>query len=1165
MKRSLLPALLALLVCLSCQEPRLLSEIPPSHSGLDFQNTLREDEFMNILTFEYFYNGAGVAVADMNADGLDDLFFTSNMGNSELYINTGNFTFENGTAKSGISTQGKWATGVSIVDINQDGLPDIYICFSGPYGSPQRANELYVNQGDLTFTEMAESYGLADRGFSTQAAFFDFDRDGDLDLYLLNNMTDETGPNIIRPKRLQGEMLNTDKLYRNNGDQTFTDISSQAGITIEGYGLGVAITDINGDGWPDIYVSNDYLSNDLLYLNQQDGTFTNVAGKAFPHTSYSSMGTDVADFNNDGLPDILSVDMLPPDSYRQKLMFGKTGNDRYLSELKTGYEPQLMRNTLQLHRGNDAENLPLFSDIAPLAGVSATDWSWAPLWLDLDNDGWKDLLISNGYPRDITNRDFVDYRSNFARLSSREISEALKNLEGAHIPNFIFQNRRDLTFRDVGIDWGMEQPSYSSGAAYADLNRDGALDLILTNTYAPAAIYQNNAGKTGAGFLQLRLRGKRPNLQALGAKVYLWTDATLQFHEHYLSRGYQSSVSETIHFGLGKAETVDSLLVVWPNGERSRLTDISANQRLELDQEAALPATQEPTGSPAVTPATEPKPELPLPEFVHKERYYADFNLQPLLPHKHSQLGPGAAVGDLNDDGMEDLYVGGAHGQTGQLFIQNSQGSFDRRSLPEADAVYEDMGALFFDADGDGDQDLYLVSGGNEFESGSAYYQDRLYLNDGRGEFRRAEGLLPENPVSGSCVIAGDFDADGDLDLFIGGRLSPNDYPLPGTSQLLLNDGGKFRDVTKERAPGLASIGMVTSALWSDYDNDGWLDLWLVGEWMEVTLFENRQGKLVHKPMENGGTNGAGWWNSISGADLNGDGRTDYILGNLGYNSRYRAREGKPLQIHWADFDANGSREAIISEVRNGKRVPLHPRDDLFQQLPSLRKTYPRYQDYAQADLASLIGATGLSEPQQLSADRFASGILLNTEEGFHWLPLPNEAQLAPVYGALASDLNGDGYTDLFLTGNNYLAEAINGPYDASYGLLLHGDGKGNFTCPPQSPWLSGDHRGLTHVRVENRGKSLAMVLKNDAPSTWLDIFPAGPPDYSPPDPNQAAYVELHYRSGRIRKKECYRGAGYLTQQPTSIPYEKELIRIDYFDLRGNRLTSYPVQSNLEK
>ncbi|WP_439484253.1 VCBS repeat-containing protein [Cyclobacterium plantarum] len=1155
------PAMLALLFGISCQEPSLLSEIPSSQSGIDFQNTLVEDEFMNILTFEYFYNGAGVAVADFNADGLDDLFFTSNMGNSEIYINKGNFTFENITASSGIETQGKWATGVSIIDINQDGLRDIYICFSGPYGARQRTNELYINQGDLTFREEAEAYGLADQGFSTQAAFFDFDRDGDLDLYLLNNMTDETGPNIIRPKRINGEMLNTDKLYRNNGDHTFTDISLQAGITLEGYGLGVSIADINQDEWPDIYVSNDYLSNDLLYINQKDGTFQNMAGKAFPHTSYSAMGNDIADFNNDGLLDIISVDMLPPDNLRQKLMFGKTGNDRYISEIKSGYEPQLMRNTLQLNRGFGKEGLPLFSDISYLAGLSATDWSWAPLWVDLDNDGWKDLLITNGYPRDITNRDFVDYKSGFARLSNRQVSEALKELEGAHTSNYIFQNRGDLAFSDVSKHWGIELPSYSSGAAYADFNNDGSQDLVINNTYSPATLYQNNSSSLkGNHYLKIKLEGLPPNIQALGTKVHVYSGGQQQFYEHYLSRGYQSSVSETIHFGLGQEISIDSLKVLWPNGDTHRLVDLPADQTLILEQR------NDPEDK--IKGKKQPEKKLPgmmeeLPAFKHKERYYADFNLQPLLPHMHSQLGPGAAVGDINGDGLEDMYFSGAHGQAGQIFIQNAKGNFDIRSLPEKEAAHEDMGALIFDADGDGDMDLYVVSGGNEFKTADPLYQDRLYLNKGDGDLMLSQGLLPEARVSGSCVIGGDFDKDGDLDLFIGGRLEPNQYPLPGKSQLLLNQGGKFEDITDRIAPGLAEVGMVTSALWSDYNNDGWLDLWVVGEWMEITLFENQKGKLVRKKEIPGLSDTSGWWNSIIGVDLNKDGWTDYVLGNLGLNSRYQTEQDQPLQIHWADFDQNGKVEAIISRIWEGQRFPVHPRDDLFQQLPSLKKKYRTYADYGKADLNSIIEAGLDKDPKMLQAATFSSLVLYNKKGTFEAVPLPAVAQVAPIYGILAADFNGDGMTDLFLSGNNFSAEAINGPYDASYGLMLHGEPKGGFTVPQQNPWISGDQKGLIQLKVKQ--KSFGLALKNNQDTEWLDIFPAQMPEFNPPEVKGAAYVELHYQTGDSRKKEYYWGAGYLTQQPNNIIYEKGLNQIKYFDAEGNQLAIYPVQSNLEK
>jgi hypothetical protein len=863
--------LFLLMLFLSCKENLRFTALPPNQTGIEFENTLLEDEFFNILTYEYFYNGAGVAAADFDNDGLDDLLFSSNMGKCEIYANKGDFSFVNKTPESGIVTDGKWATGLSIIDINQDGLRDIYICFSGPYGSVKRRNELYINQGDFKFVENAAEYGIADPGFSTQAAFFDYDKDGDLDMYLMNNMTDETGPNIIRPKRVHGEMLNTDKLYQNNGDGTFKDVSEKSGITIEGYGLGLAIADINGDNWPDIFVSNDYLSNDILYLNQQDGTFLNVADKVFQHTSYSAMGNDVADFNNDGNPDILEVDMLPHKNYRQKMMFGKTGHDRFISEVKSGYEPQFMRNSLQLNRGLNNDSLPQFSEISFLAGVSATDWSWAPLWADWDNDGWKDLFITNGYPRDITNRDFIDYRSSFHRLNSRAVFEKLKDLEGAHLGNFMFQNMRDLTFKDVSADWGLGRPGYSSGMVYSDLNNDGQLDLVINNTYSKASVYKNNGSeKQGSNYLNIRLEGDKGNLQALGTKIKLFTNGQSQYYQHFLTRGYQSSVTETIHFGLGNNQTIDSLLVQWPDGQANKLFSIPANQQISLKKSQLPQNTMEKRYSDSQAQMIKTRTNS-LPVFNHKEKFYADFNLQPLLPHKHSQLGPGIAVADINNDNLEDFFIGGAFGQSGMLFSQREDSGFDSFPLPGENRNYEDMGALFFDADSDGDADLYVVSGSNEFETGSTNYQDRLYLNNGQGKYELATNALPEVFYSGSCVTGADFDKDGDMDLFVGGRIAPNAYPLPGTSQLLQNNEGTFTEVAEKLAPGLRNIGMVTSALWTDYNQDNWLDLILVGEWMEITVFENHLGQLVLKKSLPGISGNSGWWNSITGADINQD------------------------------------------------------------------------------------------------------------------------------------------------------------------------------------------------------------------------------------------------------------------------------------------------------
>ncbi|MBL7767561.1 MAG: VCBS repeat-containing protein [Flavipsychrobacter sp.] len=1081
-----------LLGCLCCKQQTgegfLFEELSVEHTGVDFTNEIREDEQLNILSFEYFYNGAGVGVADFNQDSLPDLFFASNMGASRLYLNKGNFQFLDNTESSGIDTRGKWATGVSIVDINQDGYPDIYLCFAGPHGGALRANALYVNDGKGRFTDQAATYGLADTGHTVQAVFFDYDRDDDLDCYLLTNSTDEMGPNIIRPKRVNGEMENTDRLYRNEGNGTFRNVSREAGILKEGYGLGVAVADVNRDGWPDIFVSNDYLSNDLLYINNHDGTFSDKASTAFKHTSYSAMGNDVGDINNDGWPDLVEVDMLPPDNYRQKLMLGFTNHDRYRSELQVGYDPQFMRNSLHLNQGRLAGDEPSFSEIGQLAGIAATDWSWSPLLADYDLDGRRDLFITNGYPRDITNRDFITYQAQGlsrtdpkAPLTKEQFS-VLQKLEGAYLNNFIFRNEGDFRFSDQSGPWGFSADAYSTGAAYADFDNDGDLDLVVVNTGKPASLYRNNAaGQTKNNFIRLRLQGKPGNLDGIGARCQLYAGDQVWYAEQQVIRGYQSSVDNRILIGLGSVTGLDSIVITWPDGRQQTITSPAVNSELHISYKESRSPFQLPTmNEPNRFIASEKEP-LGI-TFMHHETPYTDFNIQPLLPHKFSIGGPPMAVGDLNGDRRDDFFVGGAYNQSGLIYLQQQDGHFQSKPLDEGKKLPEDMGAVFLDADGDGDLDLYVVSGGNEFPEGSVHYQDRLYLNNGRGGFTLSKDLLPAIPASGSVAVATDFDRDGDMDLFVGGRIRPQHYPEGGTSQLLENRNGRFVQVAAEKAPGLDAIGMVNGAVWVDLNQDGWVDLVVVGEWMPVTVFMNRQGRFENSTEKLGLAKTVGWWNTVQVADCNEDGQPDLVLGNHGLNSRYARSDYQSLGVYWYDFSKTGTRHGVISYSTNGEDYPIHPRDDLMMQLPFLRKKFPLYTDYAKARMQDLFPQADLNAAEFRQLNEWRSGVLLNGgDNAWQFFPFPMEAQFAPVNAMLVDDWDSDGKQDILLTGNDFGYEVINGPADALNGLSLYGTGDGRFNVKRDGFRVTGEGRSLIKIVRPARTSLILAGVSNGA------------------------------------------------------------------------------------
>ncbi len=1070
--------------------PTLFKLHSPEHTGIHFSNQLYEDENLNILTFEYFYNGAGVGTGDLNNDGLPDVFFSGNMEKSRLYINKGDFRFEDITGAAGINTEGRWVTGVSMVDINADGWLDIYLSCAGPYSPARRANLFYLNNQDGTFSEKAAALGLADTGHTTQAAFFDYDRDGDLDVYLLTNITEDVGPNVIRKKKLNGESPNTDRLYRND-EGRFVDVSRPAGISKEGYGLGVSIADVNLDGWPDIYVSNDYLSNDLLYINQRDGSFADRAADYFRHTSYSAMGNDVADFNNDGWPDIVTVDMLPPDNLRRKLMTGSINYDRFHSEMIMGYAPQYMRNTLQLHRGFAPDSSLVFSEIGQLAGIHSTDWSWSPLFSDIDNDSWKDLLITNGYPRDITNRDFASYKMNtlmqgrYDQEMKTSFLEALQHLDGAHLPNFAFRNRGDLTFEDASLKWGFTQAGYSHGATLADLDGDGDLDYIVNNTNHKAFIYENQS--TGKHYLRIQLRGQGKNLAGLGTKVALRADGQWQYREFSPYRGFQSSVEPILHFGLGRASQADTLQVTWPDGRVQILSGVSADQTIIIDQRQAIPPKEQAL---KVTPAPlfrEVTAELGL-SYHHVEEHYADFKVQPLLPHKHSQQGPAIAVGDMNGDGREDFFIGGGFKHSGQLFFQGPEGNFHQRPLSEGDNYEEDLGCLLFDAEGDGDLDLYITSGGSEFPAGSPYYQDRLYKNDGRGNFQLDSEALPVMRTSSASVAAGDYDGDGDPDLFVGGRIAPNNYTEIPESYLLENQNGRFVKATSRWCPELSRIGRVSAALWTDVDGDRLPDLVVAGEWMPLIWFRNR-GRSFEKMVISQST---GWWNSLAAADLDQDGDTDLVAGNLGRNNPYQGSSDAPLRLHLNDFDQNGRQDALMTFYLQGEEVPVHFRDDLLGWLYPLKKTYRSYQSYAEASWSDLFPSSLREKSKVLQTMQLSSVWVENDNGRFIIHSLPLEAQFAPVNGILVDDFNRDGYSDLLLAGNSFATETNTGYYDALNGLLLCGNPQKTFTPRgiDSGFYLPGDAKGLARIQLTDGRSLLLGPRNNDTMKAFLVLSP---------------------------------------------------------------------------
>ena len=1074
-------------------EEKLFTLMDPDDTGIDFINANTETETANIFTYEYMYNGGGVAVGDINNDGLADIYFSSNQEENRLYLNRGNFQFEDITERSGTGCSQGWKTGVSMADINGDGWLDIYVCRSSSNDPDKRRNILLINKGNLTFQDEARAYGLDDNSYSTQAAFFDYDRDGDLDAFLLNHSLLNISNSYdisLRNTNVRYPHVGNKLLRNDNG--VFHDVSDSVGVygPASNYGLGVSLSDINNDGWIDIYTGCDYTGRDKLLLNDHGRFFTDATDSLLSHISKFTMGTDIADFNGDGLMDICTLDMLPEDNRRQKQLMGSDRYDVHLRMVKSGLHSQYMRNMLHLNNGDGT-----FSEIGQLAGISNTDWSWAPLFADFDNDGIQDLFVSNGFKRDLTDNDFTKFKAFqeivTARRQRKPVSflEVMSRFTENRIPNYIFRGKGDLTFSNNTIAWGLDHPSLTNGAAYSDLDNDGDLDLILNHVNEKAGVYRNNAEHSGNHYLTVQLTGDKGNARAFGARVTVYSGGKKIVQELLPARGFQSSVDPTLHFGLGSANTIDSVVVRWPSGEAQRLTDVGVGQRMTVRQADHLKKDADGDDHVSKTFFTHMDGVI---SFKHEENDFIDFRTQPLLPRMYSTQGPALAVGDVNGDGRVDVFAGGAKGQPGELFLQTADGKYLQR-IQRAfleDRLSEDVDAEFFDADHDGDLDLFVASGGYEFLNSDKALQDRLYKNDGSGNFSRSP--LPEYLSSSSCVRHADVDSDGDVDVFVGGRLKPGRYPETPESFLLVNDGqGDF--AISEIPDALRFAGMVTDAHWTDLNGDHQPDLMVVGEWMPIRVFINRHGKLSDESSTYVKERTEGFWNSILAEDFDRDGDQDFVIGNLGLNTQMKVSESRPATMVYDDFDKNGSVDPVISYFVGDKSYPYASRDELTEQLPSLKKRFVDYRSYADATLEDVFPKDELSRANQLTAYIAESCYLRNDGNHFTLVPMPVQFQFAPVFGMAAADVNGDSIPDIVSAGNLRAARARTGKLSGNTDFVFVNDGKGDFTFVHPAMTgisLSGDVR-----KVAFAGNTL-FVGVNDSP---LQIYKLNNPKISSP------------------------------------------------------------------
>ncbi|HLP37827.1 VCBS repeat-containing protein [Lacibacter sp.] len=1098
--------IILLLSCNRQQKDTLFTQLPATASGIHFSNDIHDNDSSYSFINEFGYMGGGVGIGDFNNDGQKDIFFSGNQVSSRLYINKGNNQFDDITEKAGIGTN-VWCTGVSIVDINQDGYDDIYVCVFGKDLVTRSKNLLFINQHDLSFKEEAEAYGLANTGNSTQAVFFDYDKDGDLDMYLANYLLSANNSNNILPRDKSGYSPANDKLYRNDGDSAntghpvYTDVSMAAGIKEDGYGLGVSVSDFNNDGWPDIYVANDFISNDELWLNNHNGTFTNCIDKAIQHQSYSSMGADVADINNDTLTDIITLDMLPETNKRKKTSVSFMNYDRYESERAMGYEPEFMRNMLQLNNGTlktGNTSIPFFSEIGRLSGIHATDWSWSVLMADFNNDGWKDMHVTNGIGRDFIDADFVEFSNNIFNnnLTKEEkqntIRKKLASLKNVNLPNYLYINNKDLTFSDESKNGGVDEPSMSNGAAYVDLDNDGDLDLVVNNINKPAFVLLNNTNQknkaTTSHFLSLQLIGDSLNRRGFGAKIFVYNNGKVQLQEQNPVRGYFSSVDQQLVFGLDQDDHADSLVVVWPDGKKQLLKNVKADTSLSLAwKNAGIDPVAIVVSSPFLFSDITGYNGL---LYKHTDNIYNDYASQQLLPQKYSQMGPFITTGDINNDGTTDFFIGGAFNFSGRIFTQNTGSIFTSINLTDSIKFEEDQDCILFDADKDGDSDLLVTCGGMQYEENSIYYKPRMYNNDGKGNFKLQPDAIPDSvrTIAGS-VSAGDFDNDGYPDLFIGGRVSKN-YPIAPRSFLLHNNKGVFSDVTAKVCPALQTPGMITAAVWTDFDNDHQTDLIIAGDWMSLHFFKNDRGRFIDVTAANGLTQMNGMWRSLNATDIDNDGDVDLVAGNLGLNCEYKVSLQEPMQLFVTDLDGNGSIDPFLFYyIKDGDGIkrsyPAISRGRFAERVPAIKKQFLLNEDYAHASYQDIFKGKAPEKILEFRCDETRTCYFENTGNGkFIKHALPVEAQFSPVNTIICDDLDNDGFKDLLLAGNEYQAEVMTGRYDASYGCFLRGGSNKSFTSVPPATSgfiLNGDVKDMALIRLSNGEKIVLAAVNNDS------------------------------------------------------------------------------------